>query len=154
SRLSSETLGKIEKTYPSWLAVRNPIDMAPGASTGEVLGKTIKIVLEALLSDENVDGVVFIVVALRGQDAFVYSDIISQMAGRFRDKPIVSWFYGPDVDRDVAKKYDATGGTVVYPTCERAVRALAGLAQRYEFLVGAGHEGDKDVKPRGPGLTA
>ena len=134
AQLSSKTAEKIQCIYPSWFSLRNPVDMGPPSYTTDNLKKTAKVVLESLLLDEQVDGVVFIVGALPGNQASLCTEILSQAAEAFRDKPIVSWLVNPDVNREVASKYDSTGKTVVYPTCNRAVRALRVLVDRSEFL--------------------
>ncbi|PIU55532.1 MAG: CoA-binding protein, partial [Chloroflexi bacterium CG07_land_8_20_14_0_80_51_10] len=130
AELSSETVARIKQLYPAWLSVRNPVDMGPASTTAESIKSTAKTFLEALLSDEQVDGVVFIVGALPQQKAFLCADIVAEVAETFKDKPIVSWLIQPDVNRELATEYDNTGKTVVYPTGERAVRSLARLAER------------------------
>ena len=138
--LSESTLDTIKKlSPPSWLPLGNPIDI--WACVGlrgfnlENFRNNFKIILEALLADENCDGVVAIIPDFLGLFSLELWDIstgVKEAAERFPDKPIAFSVFGPK--EALTEKLNKSGKTVVFGSCDRAVNALAKLNEYHGFL--------------------
>jgi acetyltransferase len=135
ARFSPQTTEVIQRQIPSWMSVKNPVDVwAASSFMGRDNRETLRIVLEALMLDKNVDGV--LITRSSFPQEFDVSGIVGDIVSRYGDKPIVSWVYG-DYDShpgDVVDKLEKRGQISAFNTAERAIRALAGLAHYSEFL--------------------
>jgi acetyltransferase len=135
AQFSLQTKERIKGELPSWMKVRNPLDVwAASSYTGHNNTEVFKMVLENLMRDQNVDAVLITRSLTPGE--LDVSEAVLEIASTFRSKPIVCWIYGAYESRpgDVAAKLERSGKVVVFPTCERATRALAKLAQYLQFL--------------------
>jgi len=118
--LSEKTKKEIENLYPG-VDAANPIDMIADARA-ERYSK----VLEMVLADENVDGVLIINMLkscfFEPEDA----EVIPKVAGRYVDKPVVDV---PAGGEDFARVYEILGETSIplYNLPEKAVKALKAL---------------------------
>jgi acyl-CoA synthetase (NDP forming) len=136
--LKTETLAAIREKSPVWANPSNPVDIEPLTETvGFVEGYTIG--LEALLSDGGVDSCI-----VQHGNMFRTEDqirFIFEARERHPDTPIAVCILG---DRDV---YDELfvlyerNRVPVFPTVERAARALAALNRRRHFLARRSREG-------------
>jgi acyl-CoA synthetase (NDP forming) len=85
--------------------------------------------------DPRVDALLLIVPSL-----FFYKEtydllpVLTEAVDRYPEKPVVTWLYMPDerLAADFSKR-----GLVLYPTIERAVKALSRLAAYSQFREGA-----------------
>jgi acetyltransferase len=117
AKLSEKTVNSIKELFPAWSPPLNPIDMmAAGVRHGYKIVYTAS--LEALLADENVDAVLCIA-------GFPTLKTIKAVAGG-SDKPVVTWILG-EWGENLLAKIKETGYQAVYPSPERAFRALAAL---------------------------
>ena len=133
AKLSPETLVKVKQLFPPWLDITNPLDTWPifqvsGYSYQEVYDRAFKL----MLADQGVDGVVFLTGVFGEQGSFDPSSAILQAADVFKDKPIACWLYGPHTDQ-VGERLEGSGTVATFPSCERAIRALAWLWKYAEF---------------------
>ncbi|MCX5998071.1 MAG: CoA-binding protein, partial [Chloroflexi bacterium] len=122
ARLSETTIKRIAGTLPSHSSVKNPVDFMQSFEVDA--RKTLKVAIEALLDDPDVDGIALIVVVMSTPPISAYLDIVKEAAAMRPDKPISMWALGDEGStRDV---YGLAGqGIVAYPTVTRAVKALA-----------------------------
>lgn len=131
ARLSPKTIAKIGELAPSWLSIINPVDLGGLTFLSAGLNRTLSTVLTALLSDEQVNAMLLFCPAM-AQDLWGCLEVVPEMAERFKDKPIVCSFYGNRFD-EFAPKLEKTKGVAIFPTLERAIRALARLRQYAEI---------------------
>ncbi|MFH0814379.1 MAG: acetate--CoA ligase family protein [Pseudomonadota bacterium] len=155
--LSEKTKGKLERVYPPWMSVENPCDIWPAASImRHGLANVYKMILEALVEDENIDGIACLCIAVNyGWGHFNIPTIIRDVA-KVSPKPIVAWFFGPDMEKE-AVKVEENKKTVAFPSVERGIKALAVLRRRHAItqekpakieLVTIAHEKIKDTMSR------
>lgn len=125
--LSEITKAALRPLFPSWIGVANPLDIwMPVAKDFEA---TFPRVLEALLQDPQVDAVLCIYCSYRLPKYSLYdsSAHIARIAGKHRDKPVLCWTYGLDIE-GFTKKVEAGGTTMVFPSLDGAAATLAKLA--------------------------
>jgi acetyltransferase len=125
--ISPETQKKLREFLPAAANVANPIDIL-GDAPAEVYGKTLKIILE----EKDVDG---IVVLLTPQAMIDVEESARQIveASRGSEKPIAASFIGAEkVSKGITILQ--TNKIPHYPTPERAVEALAMLAEYNRWL--------------------
>jgi acetyltransferase len=136
AKLSAETLDRIDALAPTWLQVGNPADIWPAFMiAGHPAQQVFATTMESCLNDEDVSGIIVIFAGFPeppAQVAIDPSEILPQGAEKFREKPIVIWLYGPKAEA-LASRMERTGRVLVYPTLERAVRALSRLNQYWEY---------------------
>ena len=132
AKLSQETLEEIKRLFPPWLDITNPFDAWPAFQvSGFPYKDVVSKALTLMLADENVAGIVFISGVFGKQDSWDISPSILQAINSFQDKPVVSWLYGKH--SEVEYKLEASGKAASFPSCDRAVRALARLREYTEF---------------------
>ena len=138
SKLSPATVSKISQLAPSWLPIHNPIDL--WASTGLTLDpgsfkERIRIVLEALLAEENADAVMVIIpdfVEMFGEFGDI-SSLFPDAADTLEYRPLIFSIIGSP--GKLTAKLEQNNGTVVFASPERGVRALSklwGYTQRFK----------------------
>ncbi len=135
AELSPETRRLITQVSPPWARPGNPIDLVPRALI-QGLGsqEAFRLLLNALLRDKGVDGVIFMMPTLPAQkDTFDVSAQASAAADSFPEKPVVCWLSGPDLDRSSELLYEQNSKVTVFPSVERGVRALAKLYQYHRL---------------------
>jgi acetyltransferase len=125
--LSEKTRRKLEAVYPLWMSVDNPCDIWPAASImRHGLDNVYAMTLKALIEDETVDAVACLCIAVNyGWGHFNIPGVVRSVAENSQ-KPIIAWFFGPDMDEERAK-VEKGGNVVAYPTVDRGMRALAAL---------------------------
>ncbi|RLB07908.1 MAG: hypothetical protein DRG50_01380 [Deltaproteobacteria bacterium] len=121
---SPATQQRINELLPP-LAIRtNPVDMGPAwYNPGAIVG-----IMEAVLDDPNVDGVIFLA---------MYASANIALAGKMREyfegreplsKPLVACFSAPpEIWWEDIRAMDRKKGVVVLPTPERAAKTMAAL---------------------------
>ncbi|WP_457750948.1 acetate--CoA ligase family protein [Thermococcus sp.] len=126
--LSEETIKYLKEKFPPHAVAGNPTDVV-----GDTDAERYRIALEAFTKDENVDAILVIVlfqVPLLEEEKVI--DILAEYQKK-SDKPIVAVAMGGKKTDYYAKLLEEKG-VPVYPTPERGVRALAGLAKYAEYL--------------------
>ena len=119
ARLSPRTVERIEQFFPHWSPPTNPVDMLAAAIT-HGFGKVYREALAALLEDEKVDAILCI-------SGIPTLKAIQQVAGG-KPKPVITWVTG-EWDENLLLKVKETGYRAIYPTPQRAIRALAALRE-------------------------
>ena len=122
-----------------WATMQNPIDIWPVifSKTGTDLSKKYievsKIVLEIVAEDPTVDGILFIAGVFNKKDYIDPTEIVTHIAEKYKEKPIVCVLHGRNY-KEITEKMNETGRTIAFPGYERAVRALGRLRKYAEFL--------------------
>ncbi|MEW6031747.1 MAG: acetate--CoA ligase family protein [Bacillota bacterium] len=137
ARFSPETMKGLRELYPSWMEPGNPLDVWP-ASIGKLYPPVFQTCFELVASDPNVDGILCIggAFTLAGLDV---GDFVVLAAETRRDKPIVWWLQGRKAV-SIAARVEASRKCAVYPSADRAVRALARLARYHVDVKGRNEE--------------
>jgi acetyltransferase len=136
--LSPGTIQRLKDISPPWLKVGNPLDIMPTLMTSpHPFGETLRAVLTEVLRDPGLDAVVLIAGAWLEQASPAITEVIQEMVDAFPDKAIVwypcdGWLYDIPVD-ELARKLEHVGKAAVFSSPDRAVRALARLAEYSEF---------------------
>lgn len=137
AKLSPETERNITEILPPWMAVSNPVDFWPVIASGRhPVDESVRTVLYALLSDQNVDALLLFTPTYFERFSPPISQLVIEAANTFRDKPIAwlpfeGWLY--QVHTSELEEKVANAGVAIFPSPERAIRALAGLADYSEF---------------------
>jgi len=136
ARLSPATMKRISALSPSWQGVGNPVDIWPAFM---VLKRSFTRVLTegigAVLSDSGVDAALLIWTVPTRQTCTHLCQILTKLAEAHQGKPLVCSLFGPYAE-EAKNTLEATGGVAVFPTPDRAIRALAYLAQYSAFRRG------------------
>jgi acetate---CoA ligase (ADP-forming) len=120
--LSNETIKSLKSFLPPYASIRNPIDIT-GDATVERYQKT----LEAVLKDKSIDGVVCVALMQLPTLDDEIVEIIKDC--KMHGKPIVVCSAGSEYVQERNRKLESYG-IPVYPTPERAVKAMSVL---YEY---------------------
>ncbi len=123
ARLSPKTVERLRDFFTPWSPPRNPVDiMTPGILHG--YKKVYQAALGSLLEDDNVDAVL----CIAGAPTLKTIGAIAEGA----PKPVLTWLMGRWGD-GAASRAGEVGCRAIFPTPERALRALAALRQRRLF---------------------
>ena len=131
STLCHNTINKIAKLSPDWMPLGNPLDIWP-AVMKHGAAKAYSTALETVLSDSQVDGVVFIAIAPVLPD-FSFLDVsesLNMVMKKPFNKPVVAWLYGPNTE-EIGKKFESEKKIMTYPTLETAAWSLSILRSSY-----------------------
>lgn len=134
ARLSAETVARMAKLFPSWIAPFNPLDTWP-AGILHGYQESTEALIDMMLAAPGVFGMLFVVWTV-SPDEFKAWDAIGmarRAAARYPDKPICTWGYGPD-SAGWRALLEKEPGLLWFPSPERAARALAALHARWRFL--------------------
>jgi acetyltransferase len=133
AQISAAARAKIEPLYPQWMPVNNPLDIWP-ALMKHGMNSVYRLVLEEVLRDPAVDGVICIAIApeLPAEAHLDATSVIKEVAAS-SDKPVVGWLYGPN-QTAMTERLEDGGKVVGLPTLPRAARTLGALYRRYQFL--------------------
>lgn len=121
--LSDKTLNPLRRITPEWHTLRNPVDLWPSieASGADVAFRTI---VEALVNDDNVDGIVVAIGAMRG-----FPLKWPDLQNYYGKKPILTAVEG---DREkgylIVEKMEEQKFPC-YRSVQRAIRALSHMAE-------------------------
>lgn len=121
---SPQTMQVLKKFFPDWMEPGNPVDIWP-ASMLHGYGSIYRLVLETVLKDPGVDGVICITSAWTEGNFLDVSDIIAEAAGS-ASKPVTLWALGSRW-QEYAAKLEKQDTLVVFPSANRAARSLAAL---------------------------
>ena len=135
AKLSSPSLERLSALSPSWQDIGNPADIWPAtgvAKKGSVF-EILEMAVKSFLDDPGVDAVLCIFGAFRpALEIKFYHQLVEQRAKSHPDKPLVFYFYGP-LANEVKTKLEKISKTLVFPSPDRAIRALGHLADYSEF---------------------
>jgi len=134
AELSPETRRLITQVSPPWARPGNPIDLVPSALIqGLGTQEAFRLLLNALLRDKGVDGVIFVMPTLATQKGtWDVSAQASDAANSFPEKPVVCWLSNPRLNGS-GDLYEQNSKVTVFPSVERCVRTLARLYQYHHL---------------------
>lgn len=126
AELSEETKSKIREEFPPHAIVGNPTDVV-----GDTDKERYEIAIENMINDDNVDGLVVIILF---QVPLLENEVVDRVAeyANNTDKPIVACAMGGEHTKPHANKLERLG-VPTYPSPERAVRAMKGLVDYGEY---------------------
>lgn len=131
--LTEDSMARLREIYPSWMEPGNPFDVWP-AAIGKFYPQVFMDIFNIVVDDPNVDALL----AIGGAFPIPALDVtpfLKATAEARRDKPIVWWVYGANA-ATVARAAEESRHTAVYPSPERAIRALARLSEYYGRIHG------------------
>lgn len=111
---------KISRVMPSYAIYHNPIDL-----TGDADAERYRVVVEACLKSKEFDGVIAITLFQVPTLEKRVVDYLIELHKKYK-KPLLACAAGGKFTRELSKKL-LEGGVPVYPTPERAVRAMKAL---------------------------
>lgn len=137
TNLSEETLNQIERDMPSWATVNNPVDIEP---LFEAVGPeaSMRIALEAVLEDKDVNSVIILFVAVPRLIPFfnvknVVKEITENIVKKHLEhKPILTHFIGFKDTVDFWTVQLEGKDIPVYSSIERCAKSL-GYLWRYKL---------------------
>jgi len=136
AKLSPKTVERIRGLLPSWQSVGNPVDLWPGFMVlKQSLTKILTEGIDAVLSDYEVDAAFLIWAVPNRQTCTHLCHILTKLAEAHQDKPLACCLVGACVE-EAKHMLEATGKIIVFYTPDRAIRALARLAQYSAFRRG------------------
>ncbi len=127
AKFSDKTTEALKNHLPSTANIHNPVDVI-----GDAGSERYRAALEAVLTDENVDGVIFILTPQSMTEIEKTASIIPDLA-RKSGKPVVASFMGlMDVSKGVAILEE--NGIPHYPFPETAARVMGALYQHSKWI--------------------
>lgn len=141
AELSEETVKHIKPLFPDWMRIENPVDIwIAGMNHG--VKKVFEVVLDAVLSDKNVDAVICVVFPPDTQgyseEIFDLSDVIEKESSR--NKPIAIWMFGKEQER-FSGKLEGQKNVAAFSSLRNAAKALSVLSRSRKYNSGVGHKG-------------
>jgi len=119
ARLSEQSVNELKSLVPNYATISNPIDL-----TGDATSKRYEDALNIVLKDNNADAVIVIMLM---QISALDSEIVDVLARMKRyKKPILACMTGSEFT-NIHKNIMEENGIPVYPTPERAAKALKAL---------------------------
>lgn len=120
AELSERTESKIREEFPPHAIVGNPTDVV-----GDTDKERYEIALRNMINDDNVDGIVIIILF---QVPLLEDEVVDRVAeyANNTNKPVVACAMGGEHTKPHADKLEKLG-VPTYPSPERAVRAMKGL---------------------------
>lgn len=138
AHLLPETKAAISEMSLPWVNIQNPVDVWPAIfseTKSSLLDRYMRVsrdVLEKVAGDPTVDGILFIAGVMNPRDVLDPTEVVVEIAEAFPHKPIVCMVHGRNSPA-ITERLERTEKTVVFPSCERAVRALGRLRKYAEF---------------------
>ncbi|MFH1351359.1 MAG: CoA-binding protein [Pseudomonadota bacterium] len=132
SRLSPETSKMLDGIFPGLGKI--PVDIGPPAPAIKDFFSLYPTILEAVLSDKNVDSLFNVLWAdTTGKSFKTYIKGYRELRGRYR-KPLATWIYGPNIPlvEELTQALEGMGFPV-FSGPEKAIKAL-GLALKYSQI--------------------
>ncbi len=130
-----DVMDKIQAMNPPWLKIGNPVDTWMAVLKKGLAGATVEI-LELLLNDENVDGVIVLLNCYKATGYESLAEMVNgiiKAASENREKPVALWAFG-DNQHEVIEKAERSGVVAGFTCPERVARALAGLYHYHHFI--------------------
>jgi len=121
------TRRRLQEISPSFIRMRNPVDIWPAASVAGVL-EAYREGMDILLSDPNIDAVVPILL-LTDETGVPPLDFLVDLSRKYRDKPLLATFSGEKKHREAAKAFLEPRGVPTFPLIEEPFKMLGILAE-------------------------
>jgi acyl-CoA synthetase (NDP forming) len=129
TEFSRVTTERVEALLPPLAMRSNPIDMGPAWYDWE----TIRKVIEVVLVDENTDGLVLFA-AYASANRPLLKEINGLLKSETRGKPVICCFPSPTGVWVEEKRGFDESGVALFPTPERAAKAMIGLVKRRQIV--------------------
>ncbi len=134
AELSPVTLEQLNEISPPWFAVGNPVDIWPATIlSSQPMLRVFRQALEILFSDLAVNAVLCICGVWENAVCNKFCQYTERLAQSHPHKPLVWYIYGP-LANEAKSALEKTGKTGVFSSPDRAIRALARLADYSQFL--------------------
>jgi acetate---CoA ligase (ADP-forming) len=124
--LSATTRSTLEKLFPKWMPVTNPVDLWPAIE--RQIGADVDVYshsLEALLGDPEVDAVFLHIFISNPRSRLNLSELATKV--RTAGKPVIAWIIGRRDDTHAFQKEALAHGIAVFTDISRAVECLAAV---------------------------
>lgn len=121
--LTPPTLNRLQEISPSFIRMRNPVDIWASASTRGV-EYAYREGMEAVLKDPNIDAVI-LVLMLTKDTGIPSFDFIAELAKEYSDKPILVTFSGDKRYFDDCKNYLEPLGVPTFSEIEQPFEVLS-----------------------------
>ena len=131
-QLEEESRARLQEISPSFIRMRNPVDIWPAATLHGV-DFAYQEGCEVALRDPNIDAVVAILL-VTDQIGFKSLDFLAELAGRYPAKPVYAAFSGQKKHMEAAKAYLEPRGVPTYLLLEEPFEALSILARCREAM--------------------
>jgi acyl-CoA synthetase (NDP forming) len=125
--LEQESRRRLQEISPSYIRMRNPVDIWPSAALHGV-EYAYREAIEVVLRDPNIDAVVPILM-LTEETGIPPLDFIVELAHRYPEKPIYITFSGDKRHIDAAKAFLEPRGVPTFPLIEDPFEVLSILAR-------------------------
>ena len=135
AKFGPSTIKSLEKIFPNWMPVNNPVDIWPAIEAS--MGKGIDVyknALNALLSDTGVDAILLCGFAGNATVLFDMAEIAKKSS--ISGKPIFIWLFGLRDAAFEAQTQAREHGVLLFQELERAVECLSAVIhqkERYDF---------------------
>ncbi len=123
AKLSSTTRERLEKLFPPWMPVANPVDLWPAIEKNGADHDVYSLALEALLADTGVDAVFIHTVAGAFRIKFDLNEL-ARLAKTY-DKPVIAWIMGRRKEVFSLQQEAAQRNILAFPDLFRAAECLA-----------------------------
>ncbi len=128
ANLSDDTAAKLTRLAPAWLKVGNPVDYWPIMMGYPDQGRAMSEVMDILLSDDELGGVLFTQVAFTPNIGETIKMFLNYLAEKHPHKPFMSAVSGT-YNGDCINGLQQDGKHLAFHTPERAARAFSRLWQ-------------------------
>ena len=123
-----DTINKLRSKLPPAAAVYNPVDVL-----GDARADRYEFAIDAVLADENVDGVIVILTPQAMTEPNETAKAIIKLSKKYPNKAIVAAFIGGDLVQEATKML-IEHGIPCFDLPERAVLAMSSLFKYREYL--------------------
>ncbi len=131
AELSPETQARLRELSPTWMKATNPLDYWPlNVHSGLGLAETTQVALKTFAADPNIDGIVLALGTIYLPESLRVAETVSELVETF-SKPVCWWAGAASGERSIAELEKA--GVTIFPSLERATRALGKLGDYWQF---------------------
>jgi acetyltransferase len=125
---TTDTVGTLKSRLPPAAAIYNPVDVL-----GDAKADRYGVAIEAVLSDDNVDGLLVILTPQAMTEPIETAKTMLRLSKKYPNKPMIGVFIGGEMVEE-ATKILIENGIPVYDLPERGVAAIYGLCKYRENL--------------------
>jgi acyl-CoA synthetase (NDP forming) len=133
-QLQEKTRRYLQDISPSYIRMRNPVDIWPAATVTGVEA-AYRDGTEAVLKDDNIDAVVMILM-ITEETGVPPMDFIVELARRYPTKPLYVTFSGQKQHMEAAKAFLEPRGVPTFPLIEEPFEVLSILARCRQAMQG------------------